>query len=189
MTRQLLAATRVLLALTVLLGVAYPLGITAVAAGFAHQAKGSPMHSATGADIGSALLGQPTTAPEWFHPRPSASDYSGTTSGGTNWGPAAPDLAADMERRAAQLRADNPLAPAGPVPADALTSSASGLDPDISTQYATWQAPRVAAARGLALAAVLRLVEANTTRGELGFLGDDRVNVATLNAALASAAG
>lgn len=189
MTRQLLAATRMLLVLTVLLGVAYPLAVTAVATGFADQAKGSAIRSSTGAEIGSALLGQPPAGPEWFQARPSASEYSGATSGGTNWGPQAPPLAADLDRRAAQLRAANPEAPVGPIPPDALTSSASGLDPDVSPAYARWQAPRVASARALPLQVVLGLVEAHTTRAELGFLGEDRVNVTTLNLALAKAAG
>ena len=86
------------------------------------------------------------------------------------------------------MRAANPQAPAGPIPADALTASASGLDPHISPAYAAWQAPRVAAARGLSLADVQHLIDTHTTHGELGFLGADRVDVTTLNAALATTA-
>ncbi len=88
--------------------------------------------------------------------------------------------------REAELRAANPQAPTGPIPADALTASASGLDPHISPAYAAWQAPRVAAARGMTVDQVQRLIDANTTPGELGFLGADRVNVTTLNVALAA---
>jgi K+-transporting ATPase ATPase C chain len=185
MGKQLWAASRALLVLTLLLGVAYPLSITAVARLLPAQANGSIV-TIDGVPVGSALFGQATTDPQWFQARPSASKHSGQTSGGTNWGPAAAELAADLAAREAELRAANPQAPAGPIPADALTSSGSGLDPHISPAYAAWQAPRVAAARGLSVAQVHRLIDANTTTGELGFLGADRVNVTTLNAALAT---
>ena len=185
MTRQLWAATRALLVLTVLLGVAYPLGMTALALAMPDRATGS-LVIIDGRPAGSVLLGQATVEPQWFQARPSVSDYSGETSGGSNWGPSAAELSADLAARAADLRAVNPLAPAGPIPADALTTSASGLDPHVSPAYAAWQAPRVAAARGMTVEQVQRLIDANMTSGELGFLGADRVNVTTLNAALAT---
>lgn len=188
MTKQLWAATRALLALTVLLGLAYPLALCGVALALPGQAHGSPVTTGGGQVVGSALLGQAAADPGWFQARPSASDYAGDTSGGSNWGPNAPELAAALTDRETALRAANPQAPAGPIPPDALTASSSGLDPHISPAYARWQAPRVAAARGLSLAEVQRLIEANTTAGELGFLGEDRVNVTTLNAALSALA-
>lgn len=187
MTKQLWAATRALLALTLLLGVAYPLVVTVAALALPGRAHGS-LVTVDSHPVGSALLGQAATGPQWFSARPSASEYAGDTSGGSNWGPAAPQLATDLASREAALRAANPQAPAGPIPADALTASASGLDPHISPAYAAWQAPRVAAARGLSLADVQHLIDTHTTHGELGFLGADRVDVTTLNAALATTA-
>lgn len=185
MTKQLWAATRALLVLTVILGVSYPLVITAVGRLMPGPAAGSII-TVNGQPVGSALLGQAATDPQWFQARPSVSDHSGQTSGGSNWGPSAAGLAQHLAAREAELRAANPQAPAGPIPADALTASASGLDPHISPAYAAWQAPRVAAARGMSLSQVQQLIDANTTPGELGFLGADRVNVTTLNVALAA---
>lgn len=183
--KQLWAALKALLVLTVLLGVAYPLAITGVARALPAQADGS-MIRVNGSEVGSSLLGQKATDPQWFQARPSASDHSGDTSGGSNWGPQAPELAAELAERAALLRDANPQAPAGPIPPDALTASASGLDPHISPAYAAWQAPRVAGARGLALDVVQRLIDEHTEHPALGFLGTDRVNVTTLNTALAT---
>lgn len=186
MTKQLWAALRALLVFTVILGIGYPLVITAAARALPRQADGS-MIVVDGREVGSSLLGQPEAGPQWFQARPSASQHSGQTSGGTNWGPDAPDLATVIGDREKALREANPEAPAGPVPADALTASASGLDPHISPGYASWQAPRVAAARGMPLAQVQSLIEAHTEHRVLGFLGEDRVNVTTLNVALAAA--
>lgn len=115
MTRQLWAATRALLVLTVLLGVAYPLGMTALALAMPDRATGS-LVMIDGRPAGSVLLGQATVEPQWFRARPSVSDYSGETSGGSNWGPSAAELSADLAARAASLRAVNPLAPAGRSP-------------------------------------------------------------------------
>ncbi len=185
MTKQVWAATRALLVLTVILGIAYPLAITAIGRLLPGPASGSII-TVAGQPVGSALIGQAATDPQWFQARPSASDHSGETSGGSNWGPAATGLAEDLATREAELRTANPQAPAGPIPPDALTASASGLDPHISPAYAAWQAPRVAAARGMTLSQVQGLIDANTTAGELGFLGADRVNVTTLNVALAA---
>lgn len=185
--KQLWAATKALLVLTVLLGVGYPLAMTAVARALPAQADGS-MIVVDGRAVGSSLLGQKAIDAQWFQARPSASDYSGDTSGGSNWGPNAPELAQQITERETALRAANPDAPAGPIPADALTASASGLDPHISPAYAAWQAPRVAKARGLSLEEVTRLIEDHTQHPALGLLGTDRVNVTELNVALAAAA-
>lgn len=186
-TKHLWAATKALLVLTLLLGVAYPLAMTGIALALPGQAKGS-LIVVDGREVGSSLLGQPADDPRWFQARPSVSEHAGDTSGGSNWGPAAPELADEVRTREAALRAANPDAPAGPIPADALSASSSGLDPHISVAYAEWQAPRVAAATGLAAADIRRLIEANTQGPTLGVLGQERVNVTTLNVALAAAA-
>lgn len=186
--KHLWAATKALLVLTLLLGVGYPLALTGLALAMPSRAHGSAVTEA-GREIGSALLGQAATDPKWFQARPSASEYSGETSGGSNWGPSAPDLQKEIADREAALRKANPQAPAGPIPADALTASGSGLDPHISPAYAAWQAPRVAAAWGLPRQQVDRLVAEHTESAPLGFLGNDRVNVTLLNAALAALAG
>ena len=187
-TKHLWAACKALLVLTLLLGVAYPLAMTGIALALPSQAKGS-MIVVDGREVGSSLLGQQADDPRWFQARPSASDHKGDTSGGSNLGPAASQLADEVRARESALRAANPNAPAGPIPPDALSASASGLDPHISPAYAAWQAPRVAAASGLGLAEVQKLIDANTQGRALGFLGEPRVNVTTLNVALAAAAG
>ena len=145
---------------------------------------GSPSGS-TAARSGRRSSASRPSGAEWFQGRPSASDAAGDTSGGSNLGPDNPDLAAAVAQREKDLRAANPDAPQ-PIPADALTASASGLDPDISPAYARWQAPRVAAARGLEQTRVLQLVDQHVRRAPLGFLGQDRVNVLELNVALAA---
>jgi K+-transporting ATPase ATPase C chain len=181
--RQLLASLRILLVMTVLLGLAYPAAITLVARAFPAQADGWLVTTADGTVVGSALLGQAFTGPEWFQPRPSASDYSGATSGGTNLSPASADQQQARQERLAALERDNPGAE-GPVPEDALTASASGLDPHISIAYARWQVPRVAAARGIAATELEAMIVAATDRAPLGYLGQDGVNVTRLNLAL-----
>jgi K+-transporting ATPase ATPase C chain len=181
--RQLGAALKALLVLTVLLGVLYPLAILGVAQLLPGRAGGS-LVEVDGRVVGSSLLGQAVQGPGWFHGRPSASDSAGDTSGGSNLGPSSAALAGLAAQRAAALRAANPGAPAT-IPPDALTASASGLDPDISPAYAAYQVPRVAAARGMSVARVQALVDAHTEHAVLGFLGQDRVNVTELNVALA----
>ena len=183
-SRQLGAALRALLVLTLLCGVLYPAAVLGVGLLVPERASGQPV-LVDGREVGSALLGQPPSGPEWFQGRPSASDASGETSGGSNLGPNHPDLAVTVAQRAQALRAANPAAPQ-PIPADALTASASGLDPDISPEYGLWQAPRIAEERGLPVEAVERLVRTHTDHADLGFVGRDRVNVLRLNVALAA---
>lgn len=181
--RQALASARLLLVMTVLLGLGYPAVVALAARAFPVQADGS-LVVLDGRVVGSSLLGQAFDGPEWFQPRPSASDYSGRTSGGSNLSPASSAQADAMAEREAALRAANPDA-VGPVPGDALTASASGLDPHISVAYALWQAPRVAKARGVDPSVLHGLIDANTDHAPLGYLGQDGVNVTTLNLALA----
>jgi potassium-transporting ATPase KdpC subunit len=187
LTRQLSAAVRILLILTVICGVAYPLVVLGVGQAIAHDRANGSLLDRNGTVVASSSLGQQVTDPQWFQGRRSASEYAGDTSGGTNLGPNDPKQAQALSEARDALVAANPQA-AGPPPADALTASASGLDPDISVAYATWQVPRVAAARGLNAGRVQALVE-NYTKGRiLGFLGQPRVNVTELNLALADVA-
>ncbi|MBO1754323.1 potassium-transporting ATPase subunit KdpC [Allobranchiibius sp. CTAmp26] len=177
--RQTIAAVRLLLVFTVLLGVAYPAAVWAVGrVGFHDQATGSLVRH-DGRVVGSSLLGQQFTGPTWFHGRASASSYAGDTSGGTNLPESDPQLwkAATAMRKAAGSIGNR-------LPPDALTTSASGLDPDISPAYAALQAPQVAAARHLPVATVRHLVAQHTTGRTLGYLGEPRVDVLELNVAL-----
>jgi potassium-transporting ATPase KdpC subunit len=129
------------------------------------------------------FIGQNFTKPEYFHPRPSQNSYDGANSGGSNLGPTNPALADRLTKDAAQFRKDNPDF-TGPIPADAITTSASGLDPEISPANALAQASRVAQARGASSDSVRNLVSANTQQRDLGVLGEPRVNVLKLNLAL-----
>lgn len=183
--RQMWAAVRMLLVMTVVLGVGYPLVITLAAQAFPSQANGSLVVDRAGRLVGSASLGQEFVGPQWFQARPSVSNYLGTTSGGSNLSPVSTVEVTAIDQRRQALIAANPNA-VGPVPIDALTASASGLDPDISVAYARWQAPRVAAAGHLSLVQVNRLIDAVTIRAPLGYLGQDTVNVLRLNTLLAS---
>lgn len=183
--RQLSAALKALLVLTVVLGVLYPAAILAVGLAVPGRANGS-LIEVDGKVVGSSLLGQAAEGPQWFQARPSASDHSGDTSGGSNLGPSSEELATQVSERETALREANPDAPAT-IPADALTASGSGLDPHISPEYAAYQVPRVAAARGMSVAQVQRLVAAHTQHAALGFIGQDRVNVTELNVGLETA--
>lgn len=181
--RQSLAAVRLFVVLTVLLGVLYPAAVWGVGrVAFHDQATGSLIR-AEDRVVGSSLIGQRFTGPQWFHGRPSATGYSGATSAGSNL------AAKDARQRAAVAARQHALAGLGGTPPpDALTMSASGLDPDISPAYVQLQAPSVARARGLTLAQVQRLVTAATTGRDAGFLGEPRVNVLELNLSLQRAA-
>jgi K+-transporting ATPase ATPase C chain len=173
-------------ALAVLLCGIYPLTVSL--AGrilFPGRADGS-LFVRDGAIVGSSLIGRPFAGPGYFHSRPSAAGagYDGTASGGTNLGPLSKTLSETVARRAADYRAENGL-PAGTLlPADAVTASASGLDPHISPRNAFLQAPRVARENGMGLAEVRKLIEAHTQGRDFGFLGEPRVNVLLLNLAL-----
>ena len=188
--RLFLAGLRLLLALTVILGIGYPLVMTGIGQiAFHAHANGSLVH-ADGHAIGSGLLGQTFSGPSWFHSRPSAAGpngYDTLASGGSNLGPDSARLRASIAAaRTAAAKSDG-VQP-GSVPADAVTASGSGLDPDISPAYAYEQVDRVARARGLDVATVRRLVTAHVTGRALGFLGEPHVNVLELNAALAELA-
>jgi K+-transporting ATPase ATPase C chain len=191
MLTQLRAAVVSLLAFTLVTGVAYPLAVTAVAqAFFPRQANGSLLVK-DGKTLGSSLVGQPFDAPGYFWGRLSATPdangkplaYNGASSYASNLGPTNPALVDEVRARIDALRAADPGAPES-VPVDLVTSSGSGLDPDISPAAAAYQVPRVARARGLDEARVRALVAEHTAERQLGFLGERRVNVLELNLAL-----
>ena len=195
--RHSLAGLRVLLAMTVLLGVAYPLAVTGVAqVAFPWQADGS-LVTATGSHtedvgeaVGSAQLGQVVDDDALFQNRPSAAGdgYDPLNSYGTNLGPNNPDLVASIKELKAQIAEREGVDPSD-VPPDAVTSSASGLDPDISVAYADLQVPRVAQANGLTVEQVRGLVEEHTSGRTWGVLGEPHVNVLELNIAVTQLAG
>ena len=169
---------------TLVLGLAYPLAVTGLAQGvFPAQANGTLVRSADGAIQGSSLIAQPFAEARYLHPRPSAAGdgYNAAGSSGSNLGPLNPDLAERVKTDADAIRADNG---ATVIPADAVTASGSGLDPDISPAYARLQASRVATARGLTAAQVQGVIDNNTTGALLGFIGQPRVNVLMTNRAL-----
>ena len=213
MRAQLLAALRAVLVFTVLLGIAYPLAVTGLSqVVFGDQADGSLIRDADGDVVGSELLGQTFTSPEYFHGRPSAAgggasgseievlddageptgetalanpdDISTAASGASNLGPTNEDLLVLVEERIAAYREVNGLADDALVPVDAVTASGSGVDPHISVANARLQAARVADERGLPVAALIALVDDHTSGRPLGILGEEGVNVLELNLAL-----
>jgi K+-transporting ATPase ATPase C chain len=175
--------------LTVLLGIVYPLIMTGLSQVlFPNQANGSLIRDTSGNVVGSALLGQNFSTPQYFHPPPSAAGtdgYDATSSGASNLGPTNQKLIDAATDRAMAYRAENGLAADALVPVDAVTASASGLDPDISPANALIQASRVAKARNLSEDQVRNLVNQYIERRTLGVLGEPRVNVLKLNLALA----
>lgn len=189
MKKQLLTAVLMTTVTTVLLGLVYPLIITGIAQLlFPAKANGSLLQK-DGKTIGSRLIGQPFTGPGYFHSRPSAAGEAGydpMASGGSNLGPTNQKLISRVEADVARLEAENPKAP---VPVDLITTSGSGLDPDISPAAAEFQISRVARERNLSPDQVRRLVEQHTTPRDLGLLGEPRVNVLELNLALDGKAG
>lgn len=192
LNQQLRPALLAALVLTLLTGCGFPLLLFAIARPLFPDQAGGSMLARGGSVIGSRLIGQEFTRPEYFQSRPSAAGagYDGTVSGGTNLGPDNPKLkngAADftgIRQLAEEYRQHNSLSPGTPIPIDAVTRSGSGLDPDISPANAALQIPRVARARGLSEEAVGRLVAIHTRARQFGFLGDPRVSVLELNLAL-----
>jgi K+-transporting ATPase ATPase C chain len=186
MLSQLWPALRINIFLTILLGLAYPLAVTGVAQlMFPHQANGSLITKGDQV-IGSELIGQNFTKPGYFQPRPSAAGndgYDPTASGGFNYGPTNQKLIDRVKASVDKFHKENPDYQ-GPIPADMLTGSASGLDPDISPASAQAQAARVAKARGISPDQLSQLVAQYTKSADLGLLGEPRVNVLKLNLAL-----
>jgi K+-transporting ATPase ATPase C chain len=170
---------------TALLGLGYPLVITGISkVAFPYQAEGSLVKDKAGHVVGSALLAQPFAKDQYLHPRPSAAGTNGydpTSSGGSNYGPLNPDLAKRIKTDAAALRKSTG---SQEIPDDAITTSGSGLDPDISPAYASLQVDRVAHARAIPAAAVGQIVAAHTDQPFLGFIGQPAVNVLAVNRAL-----
>ena len=208
MRRQLLPALMMMIVFTVVTGIVFPLVVTGISqAAFSDRANGSKL-DANGKVVGSKLLGQTFTKPKYFHGRPSSAgaaatgsdatdpnnakksipndpkDLSQDISSGSNLGPTNPDFLATVKERAAAYRKENGLAPGAEVPVDAVTASASGLDPHISVANARIQAHRVARVRGIPLARVDQLINDHTDGRSLGFLGEAGVNVLELNVAL-----
>ena len=184
--KQIVVAIKATIVLTILTGVIYPLAVWGLAkAIFPHQAEGSLIES-NGKIAGSELIGQRFTKPEYFHGRPSAAGndgYDGLSSGGFNQGPTNQKLIDRVRDDVKKFRAENPSF-TGEIPADIVTGSGSGLDPDISPEAAEAQAARVAGARGISLETVRALIAAHTQGRQWGVFGEPRVNVLQLNLAL-----
>ncbi|RMI09188.1 potassium-transporting ATPase subunit KdpC [Cellulomonas triticagri] len=193
---HVLVAVRALLVMTVLCGIAYPLLVTGLARAMPARADGSLVTDADGAVVGSSLLGQSFTdadgaaLPQYVQSRPSAAGdgYDAAASSGSNLGPENPDLVAAIEERRAAVADLEGVDPAD-VPVDALTASASGLDPHISPEYADLQVARVARERGLSAVEVRAVIADATTGPDLGVLGQESVNVLEVNVALDRLAG
>ena len=189
--RGLLIAIRMTVVLTVLLGLIYPLALTGVARVFFPWQSAGSLVSHRGQVIGSAIIGQNFSAPQYFHSRPSAAGdkgYDASGSGGSNLGPTNKTLIETVRKRLKDELETDPGVAANQVPVDLVTSSGSGLDPEISPAAAELQIPRVAKARGLSQDTVAQLVRQNTRGRWLGLLGEPGVNVLTLNLALDDAA-
>ena len=201
--KTLVIALRTAAVTLVVTGLLYPLVVTGLAQlVFPHRANGSLVVDDKGREVGSELIGQGFADPAYLHPRPSASGYDGANSAGTNLGPTSkklrdgqPDDPATkdvdesfvgMKDLVTAYRTENGLAPGTEVPADAVTRSESGIDPDITPENATLQAKRVATARGVAVERVLAIVAHNSEGRDLGVLGEERINVLELNLALDS---
>jgi K+-transporting ATPase ATPase C chain len=177
MKKIIVTAVLLFLNLTVLLGIIYPLLIGGLGhLFFRNQAEGS-LVGKDGNIVGSRLIAQPYTGSRYFHPRPSASDYNTSASGGSNLAPSNRSLINAVRRRIGEAKKDDPM----PIPLDMVQTSASGLDPDLSVAAALWQAPRVARARGIDETTMFAIIDRHTEHSLLGFIGEPRVNVLLLN--------
>jgi K+-transporting ATPase ATPase C chain len=185
MKKTLITAVLMTIVTTILLGVIYPLLVTGLAQViFPKQANGQLIHDSGGVLVGSRIIGQPFSGPGYFHSRPSAAGaigYDASASGGSNLGPTNAQLITRVNGDAAKLQAENPTSP---VPVDLVTTSASGLDPDISPAAAEFQIRRVAAERRISQREIAQLVRDHSEDRQWGFLGEPRVNVLELNLAL-----
>jgi K+-transporting ATPase ATPase C chain len=189
--KTLVRSTLYVVVLTVLLGGVYPAAVTGVSALFWKDKADGSFVASGGRVVGSKLIGQNFSKPEYLHPRPSAAGktgYDATASSGTNKGPTDADLAKAVKDAVAAARADRPGDPRL-VPADLVTSSGSGLDPHLSPDAAAWQAARIAKARGVTEERVLAVLRAHVESRTLGVFGEPRVNVLTTNLALDAALG
>ena len=180
MKKNLIIAILMTLVTTVLLGIVYPLIVTALAQVMFRDKANGQLIVSQGTVVGSRIIGQPFAGPAYFHSRPSAAGngYDAANSGGTNLGPTNQKLIDRVKQDVATAQVENP---AQRVPADMVTTSASGLDPDITPANAEFQAPRVAKERGLSPVELRALVQKHTSQRQLGFLGEPRVNVLELN--------
>jgi K+-transporting ATPase ATPase C chain len=185
MKKNLITAVLMTIATTVLLGILYPLLVTGLAQLiFSKQANGQLIRGKDGVVVGSRLIGQPFSGPGYFHSRPSAAGaagYDASASSGSNLGPTNAQLIARVNGDVARLQAENP---GTPIPVDLVTTSGSGLDPDISPAAAEFQIRRVAKERKIPEAEVAQLVQENSENRQWGFLGEPRVHVLELNLAL-----
>jgi len=183
MKKNLITAVLMTVATTILLGVIYPLVVYGLAQLFFHDKANGQIITRNGQAIGSRIIAQPFTLAKYFHPRPSnaGNGYDAANSGGTNYAPTNQKLIDRVQADAKTLHEENP---AQPIPVDLITTSASGLDPEISPAAAEFQVPRVARERGMAESAVRELVQKYTSQRDLGLLGEPRVNVLELNLAL-----
>ncbi len=187
MGRYLNTALRMAIITLVLFGVIYPLLCTGIAQLlFARQANGSLITRHDGTVLGSTLIGQPFSRPEYFHPRPSAAGtgYDPTNSAGSNLAPTSRALSDRVSSDVSTLTRENPGLHFGAIPVDMVTTSASGLDPDITPANAYAQAGRIALQRGVSLARICQLISHTITRRQFGMLGEERINVLDLNQAL-----
>ena len=180
MKKNLITACLMTIVTTILLGVIYPLVVTALAQVLFKDKANGQIIQRNGEAIGSRIIAQPFTSAKYFHPRPSAAGngYDAANSGGTNYAVTNQKLIDRVRADAATLREENP---SYPVPVDLITTSASGLDPEISPAAAQFQIPRIAKERGMSLTALSALVQKHTAQRDLGLLGEPRVNVLELN--------